>query len=141
MNEPFLKVLSPGLGAAFQDQGRPGWRRFGVPTSGAMDAHAAAYANRLLGNPPWAAVVELLLHGAHLQVRQECWLALTGADLCASHPLWRAFRELNKPEMRRAFSEAELRSSNSRKLASSRTSSASSSHAIRPTSVPWPISI
>jgi len=92
MNQPFLKVLSPGLGAAFQDQGRPGWRRFGVPTGGAMDNHAAAYANRLLGNPPWAAVIELLLHGAHLQVRQECWLALTGADLCASHPLWRAFR-------------------------------------------------
>jgi len=88
--EPFLKVLSPGVGAGFQDQGRPGWRRFGVPTGGAMDAHAAAAANRLLGNPPWAAVVELLWQGARIQVLQDCWLALTGADLRASHPRWRA---------------------------------------------------
>jgi biotin-dependent carboxylase-like uncharacterized protein len=92
MTTPFLKVLSPGLGAAFQDQGRPGWQRFGVPIGGAMDAHAAALANRLLGNPPWSAVIELLLHGARLQVMQDCWLALTGADLRASHPRWRAFR-------------------------------------------------
>ena len=54
-SSPFLKVLTPGWGATMQDDGRHGWRRFGVPTSGAMDAHAAAYANRLLGNPPWAA--------------------------------------------------------------------------------------
>lgn len=92
MNDPFLKVVSPGLGAAFQDQGRPGWRRFGVPTGGAMDAHAAAYANRLLGNPPWSAVIELLLHGARLHVLQDAWFALTGADLRATHPRWRAFR-------------------------------------------------
>ena len=92
MIEPFLKVVSPGLGAAFQDQGRPGWRRFGVPTGGAMDAHAAACANRLLGNPPWSTVVECLLQGARLQVLHDCWLALTGADLLPSHPRWRAFR-------------------------------------------------
>lgn len=91
MNEPFLKVISPGLGAAFQDEGRPGWRRFGVPTGGAMDAHAAAYGNRLLSNPPWSAVIELLLHGARLQVLQDAWFALTGADLRATHPRWRAF--------------------------------------------------
>ncbi len=91
MNLPFLKVLSPGLGAAFQDQGRPGWRRFGVPGGGAMDAHAAAYANRLLSNPPWVAVVEFLLLGARLHVLRDCWLALTGADMQASHPRWRAF--------------------------------------------------
>lgn len=92
MTEPFLEVLSPGLGAAFHDQGRPGWRRFGVPTGGAMDAHAAACANRLLGNPPWSTVVECLLHGARFRVLRDCWLALTGADLRPSHPRWRVFR-------------------------------------------------
>jgi biotin-dependent carboxylase-like uncharacterized protein len=92
MTDPILEVLSPGLGTTFQDQGRPGWRRFGVPTGGAMDAHAAACANRLLGNPPWATVVECLMQGARFLVRRDCWLALTGADLRASHPRWRVFR-------------------------------------------------
>lgn len=92
MNEPFLKVISTGIGAAFQDQGRPGWRRFGVPTGGAMDAHAAGYANRLLGNPPWSAVVELLLQGASFHVQRDCWVAITGADLQATHPRWRALK-------------------------------------------------
>lgn len=91
MNSPFLKVISPGLGAAFQDQGRPGWRRFGVPSGGAMDRHAASFANRLLTNPPWAAVIECLLLGARFLVLRDCWLALTGADTQASHPRWRAF--------------------------------------------------
>jgi len=57
-----------------------------------MDAHAAAYANRLLHNPPWAAVVEMLLQGARFQVLRDCWLALAGAELAASHPRWRALR-------------------------------------------------
>lgn len=89
-SSPFLKVLTPGWGATMQDDGRHGWRRFGVPTSGAMDAHAAAYANRLLGNPPWAAVVELLLQGARFEVLADTWVAITGAARTSHHPAWRA---------------------------------------------------
>ncbi len=92
MNDPVLTVLDPGLGAAFQDQGRHGWRRFGVPPGGAMDARAAEMANRLLGNPPWAPVIELLLQGAAFLARRDAWFALTGADMEASVPAWRAFR-------------------------------------------------
>ncbi len=92
MSEPFLRIIDPGLGATLQDQGRHGWRRFGVPTSGAMDLHAAAVANRLLGNPPWAPVVEFLLQGAKIEPLQPCWVALCGADQMASVPLWRAVR-------------------------------------------------
>ena len=90
MNKPVLRVMNPGLGAAFQDQGRHGWRRFGVPPGGAMDAHAASMANRLLSNPPWAALVELLLQGAKFQVLDPAWVALTGADMRANQPTWRA---------------------------------------------------
>jgi len=87
-----LEILDAGFGATLQDQGRPGWRRFGVPSGGAMDDHAASWANRLLDNPPGSPVLELLLQGAKLRARRELWLALTGADATANVPRWRAVR-------------------------------------------------
>jgi biotin-dependent carboxylase-like uncharacterized protein len=90
MIRPVLRVIDPGFGAAFQDQGRHGWKRFGVPPGGAMDMHAASMANRLLNNPPWAPVIELLVQGAKFEVLDPVWLALTGADMWANHPSWRA---------------------------------------------------
>lgn len=84
-----FQVLDPGVSATLQDLGRPGWRRFGVPRSGAMDDHAALWANRLLNNPPDAPVLELLLHGARLTVLQDSWITVTGADAEASVPMWR----------------------------------------------------
>jgi len=92
MNAPVLRVISPGLSATVQDAGRPGWKRFGVPPGGAMDDHAATWANRLLDNPPDAPVLELLLQGARLEVLTDCWLAITGADAGTTAPMWRAHR-------------------------------------------------
>ena len=87
-----LEILSPGLGTTLQDRGRAGWRRFGVPRGGAMDDHAAAWANRLLDNPFNAPVLELLLQGARLRLLQKAWVAITGADAEANVPLWHANR-------------------------------------------------
>jgi biotin-dependent carboxylase-like uncharacterized protein len=92
MSQSVLELLSPGLGASIQDQGRPGWRRFGVPTSGAMDDHAALWANRLLGNPPESPVLELLLQGARVRVLADVGVAITGAEAIAADFAWRAFR-------------------------------------------------
>src|SRR2546428_7485212 len=92
MNREIFEVLAPGLGATLQDRGRFGWRKFGVPPSGAMDDHAAAWANRLLDNAQGTTVIELLLQGARLAVRQDVWIAITGADAEASVPTWRAVR-------------------------------------------------
>lgn len=80
-----LEVLSPGLRASVQDAGRRGWRRFGMPPGGALDADARAAANRLAGNPPDAPVLELLLHGAHLRVLAPVTLAAAGAAAPAGH--------------------------------------------------------
>ena len=82
-------MLAPGLGASIQDQGRLGWRRFGVPASGPMDDHSAAWANRLLDNPLRAPVLELLWQGGRLEVLEDLWLAVTGADVQATVPTWR----------------------------------------------------
>ena len=90
MHPALLQVLALGVGATFQDTGRFGWRRFGVPRSGPMDDHAAAWANRLLDNPSDAPVLELLLQGAKFAVLQDSWIAVTGADSDASLPMWRA---------------------------------------------------
>jgi biotin-dependent carboxylase-like uncharacterized protein len=92
MGPKVFEILEPGLGATLQDGGRPGWRRFGVPPSGAMDDHAAHWANRLLDNAPDVPVVEFLLQGAKLRALCESWIAVTGADADASVPTWRAVR-------------------------------------------------
>jgi len=86
---PIFEVLSPGVGLSFQDLGRPCWRRFGIPPGGAMDRRAAIWANYLLENPPGRPVLELLLQGAAFKVVQNAWIAITGADATASHPLWK----------------------------------------------------
>jgi biotin-dependent carboxylase-like uncharacterized protein len=85
-----LKILSTGVGLSLQDGGRCGWRRFGVPTGGAMDRHALAVANHLLGNPAWAPALELLWMGARIQVLVDTWVALAGADTAGTMSPWTA---------------------------------------------------
>lgn len=85
-----LRVVDSGLGAWIQDRGRPGWRRFGVPSSGWMDAHAAECANRLLENESSSPVIELLLQGGKFEVLQDVWISICGADVKCTIPTWRA---------------------------------------------------
>ena len=77
----FLEILSPGCGATWQDEGRPGWKRFGVPPGGWMDGSAAREANSLAGNKEDAVVLELALQGAKFRVLCPGWLALAGASM------------------------------------------------------------
>jgi biotin-dependent carboxylase-like uncharacterized protein len=88
-----LEVLSGGALATVQDDGRPGALRHGVPRGGAMDRFAALAANRLVGNPPGAAVVEVTAGGAAFAVLRPTLLAVAGAALGVSLddeplPLW-----------------------------------------------------
>ena len=92
MSLNIFQVLATGLGAALQDQGRFGWRRFGVPSSGAMDDHAADWANRLLDNPAKAPVMELLWQGAKLAALNDVWISITGADAESNVSMWRVVR-------------------------------------------------
>ena len=74
-----IEFVRTGPLATLQDLGRPGYAALGVPLAGAFDRGAAALANRLVGNEPSAAVVELTLGGAVLHVREAATIALTGA--------------------------------------------------------------
>ena len=74
-----LEVLDPGPLTTVQDHGRPGWAHLGVPRAGALDRPAADLANRLVGNPPDAAVLEALLGGLRLRnAGPGRWAAVTG---------------------------------------------------------------
>ncbi len=85
-----LEVVSVGMGVSVQDGGRVGWKRFGVPPGGVMDRHAAAWANRLVGNPEGSAVLEILLQGAELRLLADRRVAVTGADASTEVEVWHA---------------------------------------------------
>lgn len=82
--EPALEVLAPGPLTTVQDLGRPGWARAGVGSSGAADRGSARLANRLVGNPEGAAVLEVTLGGLAARALRPLTVALTGATVPAT---------------------------------------------------------
>jgi allophanate hydrolase subunit 2 len=78
-----LVVLEPGILTTVQDLGRPGLGAVGLPPGGAADRWSMGVANRLLGNPPDAAVLEMTLAGPVVRAEQAVVLAVAGADLGA----------------------------------------------------------
>ena len=74
-----LHVVDAGPLTTVQDRGRPGWAHLGVPRAGALDAAAAALANRLVGNPDDAALLETTLGGVTVRLSVAATLAVTGA--------------------------------------------------------------
>ncbi|MFE2533950.1 biotin-dependent carboxyltransferase family protein [Streptomyces sp. NPDC059371] len=79
MSDRALAVVRAGALTTVQDQGRPGHAHLGVPRSGALDAPAAALANRLVANPAGAAVLETTVDGCALRPRSPVTVAVTGA--------------------------------------------------------------
>jgi antagonist of KipI len=78
-----IEVIDGGMLTTVQDFGRFGYQRYGVPTSGALDAFSLRAANRLVGNPDGAAGLEMTLIGPRLAFLAPATIALTGADLDA----------------------------------------------------------
>src|SRR3954462_7546630 len=78
---PKLVVTSIGPASSVQDGGRPGSQRYGLAPSGAMDRLALAAANTLVGNPLFAASVEIGPFGAAFTARDGAVrIALAGAS-------------------------------------------------------------
>jgi KipI family sensor histidine kinase inhibitor len=73
-------VVAPGLRAVLQDAGRPGVAASGVPAAGAADPVSRALANRLAGNAPDAAVLEVTGGGTRLRTLVPCHAAVVGAS-------------------------------------------------------------
>lgn len=88
---PVFEVLATGAGAAIQDFGRSGWKRFGISCGGVMDIDSARKANLLVGNDERAPVIELLFTGAKFRALGAAELAISGADVACEWPQWRNF--------------------------------------------------
>lgn len=71
-------VQTPPLNSV-QDDGRVGFRGFGIGRSGAMDHVALAAANALLGNEENAAAIELQLYPFAVKFHSDTLFVLTGA--------------------------------------------------------------
>ena len=78
-----IRVRRPGMLTTVQDLGRTGLAHLGVPTAGAADRRALGLANRLVGNPPEAAGLEITLAGPELELEAGAWVALTGGRVAA----------------------------------------------------------
>jgi biotin-dependent carboxylase-like uncharacterized protein len=74
-----VDVKSAGLLTTIQDLGRFGYRKFGVPLSGAMDLFSANAANALLNNDAQCAVLEATIIGPALTFKQATFVVVTGA--------------------------------------------------------------
>lgn len=75
---PVIEVVRAGALTTVQDLGRPGWRASGVPSGGAFDPWSARAANRLVGNPDRAALLEITLTGPQLQFSEAAVVAWVG---------------------------------------------------------------
>jgi biotin-dependent carboxylase-like uncharacterized protein len=79
-----LVVSAIGPASSVQDGGRYGAQRYGLTPSGAMDRVALAAANSLVGNPPFAAAIEIGPFGAAFTARQGAvHVALAGTSRSA----------------------------------------------------------
>ena len=81
-----LAVLATGPLTTVQDAGRPGRAALGVGRSGAADRGACALANRLVGNPPGAAVLEVTLGGLAVRAGADLLVVTTGARCAGPFP-------------------------------------------------------
>ena len=74
-----LTVLATGALTTLQDGGRPGQAALGIGPSGACDRASYRLANRLVGNPGGAAVLEVTFGGLRVRADQDLTVVTTGA--------------------------------------------------------------
>ena len=84
MSAPTLEVVEPGFLSILQDLGRKGYFAAGIPPSGAFDRFALRVGNRLVGNPPGEAGIEMTLMGGRFRALRDVVIAITGPDMGAA---------------------------------------------------------
>ncbi|WP_265733880.1 biotin-dependent carboxyltransferase family protein [Marinobacter sp. X15-166B] len=92
-----LKVIKAGFLTLLQDAGRTRVMHQGLASGGAMDRHAWAWANRLLGNAYHTPTLEVTFGSLELESRTTTRIAVTGAAVPCTingnpHPLWRTLQ-------------------------------------------------
>lgn len=100
MNKPLskqkgLRVIKAGFLTLLQDAGRSQVMHQGLANGGAMDRHAWAWANRLLGNGYNTPSLEITFGGLQLESQVATRFAITGAEVAFTingqpQPLWKS---------------------------------------------------
>lgn len=75
-----LKIIQPGLLTTLQDNGRYGYQKIGVITSGAMDVYSLRLVNILVGNDEYEGALEITLMGPVIEFTEDTLIAITGGD-------------------------------------------------------------
>jgi antagonist of KipI len=75
-----IAIVRPGMLTSVQDLGRWGLQARGVPVAGPMDEYSHRLANRLVGNDPSAAALEITLIGPEVQATHDVVCAVAGAS-------------------------------------------------------------
>jgi antagonist of KipI len=81
---PVATVLEPGPFTTVQDAGRFGYRRFGVPVSGALDLRSLSIANGLLGNSPDSPALEIFHGPVAVTAMEDISVSYSGNPAVAS---------------------------------------------------------
>lgn len=76
-----LEVNEKGVCTTVQDKGRIAYQKDGLSESGVMDRYAWDIGNILVGNQRYAASIEMTMHGGEYFFKEDCVIAITGADL------------------------------------------------------------
>lgn len=74
-----VRVIRLAAGSAYQDEGRPGWRHFGVPPGGAFDRESHRLAVALVGKSE-GTTLELPMLGGVFECIEDDFVAVVGAD-------------------------------------------------------------
>ncbi|MGE7839668.1 biotin-dependent carboxyltransferase family protein [Lysinibacillus sp. NPDC093712] len=95
--KPLLKVKKQGVYGSLQDQGRYGYRAFGIPLSGPMDKVSFQVAHSILNNGKDQTSFEMFIGGFEFQALNEGTYVLTGATcdcLVNGSPIemWKTFQ-------------------------------------------------
>ncbi|MBN1623596.1 MAG: biotin-dependent carboxyltransferase family protein [Clostridia bacterium] len=80
MDVETFRIIEPGIYSSIQDGGRRGFRKYGMPVSGAMDPYAFNILNNLLGNRPVAPAIEITGSWFSGEFLRDCSFALSGAN-------------------------------------------------------------
>ena len=79
-----IRIIKTGPMATIQDFGRFGYRRFGVPQSGAMDREWMIAANQLVGNSENCPVIEFAIQGLEFEVEESGLISVLGASMTSN---------------------------------------------------------
>jgi biotin-dependent carboxylase-like uncharacterized protein len=112
---PSIEILDPGLFATVQDLGRRNVAALGVAPSGVADWLSARAANRIVGNPQAAALIETTMTGISFKALDTLLIAVTGADAQlqvagGKKSLWQSHRIRAGTEVKLSAAERGLRS-------------------------------